>query len=123
MRAARERSPHRPTESSKACPANRARGAATQSTLPHGASTRRESDSSAWHPSSRAAFFARRRRRIAGSRAEVAAQDRRVGVDPSIAQEGPVTARLLDQRRIAARNQNLWFRSRLRENAAERVGD
>src|SRR5262245_37772152 len=90
---------------------------------PHGASTPRGTDSPVLHPAIRAALSARSRRRIGGSRAEIAAQDRRVCVNSPIAQERPVAPRLLDQCRIAASHENLRLSPGLRQNASERIGD
>src|SRR5690349_16221239 len=54
---------------------------------------------------------------------DVAVEDRPVRVDPPVAEEGPVAPRLLDQLRVALRDEDLRLGARLREHAAERVAD
>src|SRR6185369_1467299 len=57
------------------------------------------------------------------SRPQIPRQNRRIRIDASIAQEGPVAARVLDQLRITQGGEDLGALPGLGENAAERVGD
>src|SRR6476469_40724 len=54
---------------------------------------------------------------------EISRQNRRVRVDPSIAEEGPVATGVLDQLRIAHGGEDLGALARFGEDAAEGVGD
>ena len=58
-----------------------------------------------------------------GSVAEIAIQDRAVGVDAAVPEKRPVAAHRLDQRRIAPRNDDLLGFARLGDVAAERISD
>src|SRR5262245_57773370 len=58
-----------------------------------------------------------------GSAFEVPAENRSIGVDASIAEERPVAADFLDQRRVAFRDQNVFALARLGDVAAEGIGD
>src|SRR5206468_4266906 len=63
------------------------------------------------------------RRASASFRAEVSAEDRGISVDAPVAQERPIAARLLDQLRIALRDEYRGIGARFGENPAERIGD
>src|SRR4051812_38209841 len=55
--------------------------------------------------------------------AEIATEDRGVGIDATIAEEGPVSARLLDEPRIAAGDEHRGIGARLGKDSAERIAD
>src|SRR5881394_2083303 len=76
------------------------------------------------HPSSplsRSTLHARRSTATRSRRAEVSAQDRCIGIDTAVAQEGPVAPRLLDQSRIALGDEHGRLRTCLGKDTAERI--
>src|SRR5690348_3414409 len=56
-------------------------------------------------------------------RAQVPAQNRRVGIDSPVAEERPIAARLFDETRIALGDEDGRLRIRLGKDAAERIAD
>ena len=66
---------------------------------------------------------AARCRSVGGHAPRYRLEDRPVGVDAAIAQERPVAAHALDQRRIAPRDEHLFVVAGLGDVAAERIGD
>src|SRR6185503_19141520 len=94
-----EQSRRTPKEWARAYLANRARDAARRSRSPRAARIRRENDSA--------------------SRPEIPTQNRRVGVDPAIAEERPIPSRVLDELRITLRDKYFWISPRLGQQPAE----
>src|SRR5262249_22215412 len=122
---ARERSRRTPTESRPACPANRVRGGARRSTSRGAAPTPRACVNASRFCCARFSVRVHFQGSIRSSAAasvfgaEIAAQNRRVGVDAAVAEKRPVSTDRLDERRVALRNDDLLLFSGLHDIAAE----